>query len=274
MSSRVGPMLRHWRGVRRLSQLDLSLLGNVSQRHLSFVETGRSQPSRQLLLHLARVLELPLRDRNALLHAAGYAPSYPATDWDDPAVAPVRRAVELLLERHDPAPAVVLDRRWDLVTANRSAASLVATLAGPDAVARAGGNAMRLLVAEDGLRPTIVNWDEAAAELAERIRTEAAAYPDDADLAALAAELLEAIGPLQPRRPDQAMELLVPLHFRAGDLEVRTFSMLATVGSALDVTLSELVVELFHPADQASAAALECLAGQPPAVVTSAGRGR
>jgi transcriptional regulator with XRE-family HTH domain len=258
--SSVGSLLKHWRAVRRVSQLDLALQAHVSQRHLSFVETGRAQPGRQLLVHLGEVLDLPLRDRNALLQAGGYAPRYPETAWDDPAVAPARRAVEFLLDQHQPYPAVVLDRRWNLVTANRAAGALLASIADPAALEASGGNVMRLLVHPEGLRRAIVNWDEVAAELVERVRTEAAGYPDDAGLQELAAELLDEIGPLPDRPPDAPLEVLVPMHFRVAGRDVRTVSMLATLGSALDVTLSELVVELFHPADAASAAALRQLA--------------
>lgn len=258
--SSVGPLLKHWRAVRRVSQLDLALQAHVSQRHLSFVETGKAQPSRQLLVHLGEVLDLPLRDRNALLQAGGYAPRYPETDWDDPAMAPARRAVEFLLEQHEPYPAVVLDRRWNLVTANQAAGALLSQVASPAALEDSAGNVMRLLVHPEGLRHAIVNWREVAAELVERVRTEAAGYPDDADLQVLAAELIEAIGPVPERAPDTPLEVLIPIHLRLADRDIRTFSMLATVGSALDVTLSELVIELFHPADEASAAALRQLA--------------
>lgn len=261
--SSVGPLLKHWRSVRRVSQLDLSLQAHVSQRHLSFVETGKAQPSRQLLVHLGEVLALPLRDRNALLQAGGYAPRYPQNTWDAPSMAPARRAVEFLLDRHEPYPAVVLDRRWNLVTANRAAGTLISALARPDGIAAANGNAMRLLAHPDGLRSAIVNWDEVATELAERVRSESAAYPDDAELADLAAEILELMAPLPDRPHDAPLEVLLPVHFRRDEVEIRTFSMLTTVGSALDVTLSELVVELFHPADEASAVALRSLAHAP-----------
>jgi transcriptional regulator with XRE-family HTH domain len=257
--STVGPLLRHWRSVRRVSQLDLSLRAHVSQRHLSYVETGKAEPSRQLLVHLGEVLELPLRDRNALLQAGGYVPRHPQTGWDDPGMAPVRRAIQFLLDRHEPYPAVVLDRRWQLVTANAAAAALIGAVARPAAIEAAGGNLMRLLVHPDGLRHAVVNWEEVAGELAERIRGEAAGYPRDAELQALAAELVEAMGPLPTRPPDAPLELLLPVHLRIAGADVRMFSMLASVGSALDVTVSELVIELFHPADEASAGMLRRL---------------
>lgn len=255
----VGALLRHWRTVRRRSQLDLSLEADVSQRHLSFVETGRSRPSRELILHLAAVLDVPLRDRNALLQAGGFAAVYPQSHWDDPELAPAREAIELLLRRHEPYPAIVMDRHWSLVDANAAAARLIGVMGGPDAMAVAEGNAMRLLVHPEGLRPAIVNWDEVGAHLADRIAREAASYPDDDALQELAAELLDLVGEVPMSPPDVVLPLVIASRLRRGEVEVATLSMLASVGGALDVTLSELVVELFYPSDPASAATLEAL---------------
>lgn len=259
--SAVGSLLRHWRTIRRLSQLELSLRADVSQRHLSWVETGRSRPSRELLLHLAAVLDVPLRDRNALLQAGGFAAVYPQTRWDDAAMSPAREAIAFLLRRHEPYPAVVLDRQWGLVDANPAAVGMIAAMGGDQALAVADGNAMRLLVHPDGLRRSIVNWEEVGGHLADRITREAASYPDDTVLQDLASEMLDLIGPVPRTGPDAALPLVVESHMRSGDVEVATLSMLASVGGALDVTLSELVVELFYPADPASAATLEALAG-------------
>lgn len=268
MSSTTGPtdrapagaLLRHWRELRRLSQLELSLRADVSQRHLSWVETGRSRPSRNLLLHLARVLEVPLRDCNALLHAGGFAAAYPETRWDHEQLAPVREAIESLLVRHEPNPAIVLDRRWSLVDANDAAVRLITTFGGPKAMAVAEGNAMRLLVHPEGLRGAIANFDLVGGHLADRIEREAASYPDDDDLAVLAAELVALIGDVARAAPDAPLPLVISSTLCRGDDEVSLMSMLASVGGALDVTLSELVVELFYPTDPASAATLETLA--------------
>ena len=260
MPSAVGPLVRHWRQVRHLSQLDLSLQSGVSQRHLSFVETGRSHPSRQLLLHLARVLEVPLRDRNALLQAGGFAGVYPQSGWEDAELQPAREAIEFLLRRHEPYPAVVLDRHWNLVQANRAAGHLIARFSTPGGLEAADGNAMRLIVHPDGLRSCIVDWAEVGGHMADRISREAASYPDDEGLQRLAEELLALIGDVPHSPPDAALPLIVETHLRRDDDEVTLFSMLATVGGALDVTLSELVVELFYPADPASAATLETMA--------------
>jgi transcriptional regulator with XRE-family HTH domain len=256
----AGALVRHWRQLRRLTQLDLSLRADVSQRHLSWVETGRARPSRELLLHLSRVLDVPLRDRNALLHAGGFAPAYAETGWDDEDFAPVRDAIGLLLARHEPNPAVVLDRRWSLVDANDAAVRLITTFGGTRAMAVAEGNAMRLLVHPDGLRRAIVNFDEVGGHLADRIVRKAASYPDDHELATLAEELLSLVGDVPRAQPDASLPLVIASTLRHGDVEVALLSMLASVGGALDVTLSELVVELFYPLDPGSAATLEELA--------------
>lgn len=232
----------------------------VSQRHLSFVETGRSRPSRQLLLHLARVMDLPLRDRNALLRAGGFVGVYPHSDWDDPALRPARDAIEFLLRRHEPYPAVVLDRHWNLVSANPAAGRLIERFASSDGLAEADGNAMRLIVHPSGLRRSIVNWEEVGGHLADRIRREAASYPDDEALQERAHDLLSLVGDVPQGAPDAPLPMTIETHLRDGDVEVSTISMLATVGGALDVTVSELVVELFYPADPTSAATLESLA--------------
>ena len=260
MPNAVGPLVRHWRQVRHLSQLDLSLRSGVSQRHLSFVETGRSRPSRQLLLHLARVLDVPLRDRNALLQAGGFAGVYPQSGWEDAELQAARAAIEFLLRRHEPYPAVVLDRHWNLVKANAAAERLIAGFSTPRGLEAAAGNAMRLIVHPAGLRSCIVDWEEVGGHMADRISREAASHPDDEALQELADELLHLIGDVPHSAPDASLPLIVETHLRRGRDEVTLFSMLATVGGALDVTLSELVVELFYPADPGSAATLETMA--------------
>lgn len=260
----VGRLLRHWRGLRRMSQLDLSIAAEVSQRHLSWVETGRSHPSRDLLLHLADVLDIPLRDRNALLQSGGFAAVYSQTSWDDEQFAPVRDAIQFLIHRHEPNPALVMDRHWSLVDANMAAVRLISVFGGPQSMAVAEGNMMRLLVHPDGLRPAIQNFDEVGGHLADRIAREAANYPDDTELSALADELVGLIGDV-PRSPGDAhLPLVITSDLKKGDLDVSLMSTIATVGGALDVTVSELVVELFHPTDPASAATLEALAAAPP----------
>src|SRR4051794_15794523 len=167
----VGPLLRDWRRRRRLSQLDLALEAGVSARHVSFVETGRSRPSPQMVLHLAEQLEVPLRDRNQMLLAAGYAPLYAQRPLEAPELEPVRRALDLVLAGHEPYPALVVDRAWDIVAANQSAGMLLEGVApgllGPPA------NAMRVALHPDGLAPRIANLGEWRAHLLERLGRQA-----------------------------------------------------------------------------------------------------
>jgi len=163
--SAFGRLLREWRARRRVSQLDLAMEAGVSSRHVSFVETGRSQPGREMVLMLARVLDVPLRDRNELLMAAGYAPLYRATDLDAPALEQARRALDFMLRQQEPYPAIVVDRAWNLLKANGGAVRLVEAFADPEAASEWGGNAMRLMFHPRGFRPYIVNWEAMAAAL-------------------------------------------------------------------------------------------------------------
>jgi transcriptional regulator with XRE-family HTH domain len=173
----VGDLLRDWRRRRRLSQLDVSLDAAVSARHLSFVETGRSKPSRELVLHLAEHLDVPLRDRNALLLAAGYAPAYSETPLDDYTMAPVRAALDKILAGHAPFPAVIVDRRWDLVSANAPALALLGDGVAPELL-EPPANAMRVCLHPDGLAPRIVNLPEFGAHLLTRLTRQSALAPD------------------------------------------------------------------------------------------------
>lgn len=163
--SAFGRLLREWRARRRVSQLDLAVEAGVSSRHVSFIETGRAQPSREMVLMLARVLDVPLRDRNDLLMAAGYAAMYCATDLDAPALEQARRAFEFMLRQQEPYPAIVVDRHWTILKANGGAVRLVEAFADPSAMAEWGGNAMRLMFHPRGFRPHIVNWEAIAAAL-------------------------------------------------------------------------------------------------------------
>lgn len=251
----MGDLLRDWRVRRRLSQLDLSNQATVSARHLSFVETGRSKPSRELVLHLAEHLDVPLRERNALLHAAGYAPVYQETPIDATDMAPVRAALDTLLERHEPFPAVVVDRHHDLVTANRTAQRLFTGRVSA-ALLEPPVNALRLTFHPDGLAPDIVNLAQLGAHLLAQLDREIDASADPG-LVALAAELRGYPGVCEPTGPsDVADRLFVPLVLRSDSGELRFFSTIATFGTALDVTVAELSVETFFPADEATAAAL------------------
>jgi transcriptional regulator with XRE-family HTH domain len=250
-SAGIGPLLREWRSRRRLSQMELALDADVSARHLSFVETGRSQPSRELVLQLADQLEVPLRERNALLLAAGYAPAYAQRALGDEAMAPVREALERLLKGHEPFPAVAVDRQWELVSANAPALAMLADGVDP-ALLEPPVNTLRVTLHPAGLAPRITNLAEYSSHLLHLVAHEAAASGDPA-LVALHEELrgYPGVDP-SPPPPDPARSLFIPLQLG----ELRFFSTIARFGTALDVTVAELAIESFFPADARTAAAL------------------
>ena len=249
----VGPLLRDWRRRRRLSQLDLALDAGVSARHLSFVETGRSRPSREMVMHLAEQLEVPLRDRNGMLLAAGYAPAYRERTLDDPEMKPVREALDLVLKGHEPYPAVVVDRGWNMVAANTSVGALLEGVA-PELLAPPV-NVLRLSLHPGGMAPRILNLGEWRAHLLERLERQVALTGDEA-LAALHEELSAYPGPADSREEPRTHEIAVPLRLRAGDAELSFVSTIATFGTAVDITLAELSIESYFPADAATADAL------------------
>jgi transcriptional regulator with XRE-family HTH domain len=252
----VGELLRQWRTRRRMSQMKLALQAEVSTRHLSFVETGRSRPSRDMVLHLGEQLDLPLRERNQLLLAAGFAPVYTQTALDAPHMAAVRDAVRLVLKGHEPYPAVVVDRTWHLVEANASVALFTEGL--PSELLVPPVNVLRVSLHPSGVAPNIVNLGEWRAHLLGRLKRQVA-LTSDAELAQLYEELREY--PCDQPEPDVELpgpgEVIVPLRIRAGDQELSFFSTVATFGTPLDITLSELVIESFFPADAATAQALQ-----------------
>src|SRR3954452_22112004 len=212
----VGPLLRDWRSRRRLSQMELALDGDVSARHLSFVETGRSKPSRELVLQLADHLEVPLRERNALLLAAGYAPAYAQRALGDDAMAPVRDALERLLKGHEPFPAVAVDRQWELVSANAPALALLTDGIAPELL-EPPANTLRISLHPDGLAPRIANLFEYSAHLLQLVAREAAATGDPA-LLALHEELRVYPGVYPAPRPhDPADSLFIPLRLKTPD---------------------------------------------------------
>lgn len=260
-----GPLLRRWRTRRRLSQLDLAVEAGVSTRHLSFIETGRAQPSREMVLLLARALDVPLRDRNDLLTSAGFAPIYRATSLEAPALAQVRRALEFILRQQEPYPALVLDRHWNVLRVNDGSARVQAAFLDPKAVAELGPpNAMRLMFHPSGFRPWIVNWEATAASLIQWLHRDVATGFADAETRALLAELLSY--PDVPRQwraldLDASPAPFLPIEFRRNDLCLRYFTTLTTLGTPHDITLQELRVESFFPADEATEAASRRLAG-------------
>lgn len=258
----VGELLRDWRQRRRFSQLDLALDADISTRHLSFVETGRAKPSRGLLLHLAEHLDVPLRERNALLLAAGYAPIYRETPMDAAAMAPVRDALDKILTGHEPYPAMIVDRCWNLVAANTPAIDLLTEGIAPELLTPPV-NALRIALHPQGVAPRIVNLAAYSAHLLTRLQRQAA-LSGDPDLDALYRELMAYPGvhPGTPAGAEPAAMLFHPLRLRTAAGELQFFSTLATFGTALDITLAELAIESFFPADEHTTAALPGRPGQ------------
>ncbi len=253
----VGEMLRDWRQRRRRSQLDLALEAEVSARHLSFVETGRSSPSRDMILALAERLEVPLRDRNTLLAAGGFAPVFPERRLDDPALGAARRAMDVVLAGHEPFPAIAIDRHWTMVAANRAVAPL---LQGVDpALVTPPVNVLRLSLHPGGLAPRIANLPEWRAHLLDRLRRQVEQTADGI-LQNLLAELRAYPKPPGPPHPgpeaDKAYAgVVVPLRLRTDSAVFSFFSTTTVFGTPVDVTLSELALEAFYPADEATTAA-------------------
>ncbi len=257
----IGGLLRGWRQRRRLSQLDLAIAAEVSTRHLSFVETGRARPSREFVIHLAEQLEVPLRQRNSLLLAAGYAPVYRQTPLGADEMTPVRAALDKIIRGHQPFPALVVDRCWDLVTANDAALDLL-TEGVSTALLAPPSNALRVSLHPDGMAPRIVNFAEWATHLLERLDRQIA-VTGDPDLGALAEELrtYPGVGAGQ-ESADLANRLFVPLVLRHSGRELRFFSTISTFGTALDITIAELAIESFFPADAATTDALASQGGR------------
>ncbi|MGI8428904.1 MAG: helix-turn-helix domain-containing protein [Solirubrobacteraceae bacterium] len=251
----VGELLRAWRRRRNISQLELALNATVSSRHVSFVETGRSNPSREMVLHLAEHLDVPLRERNGLLLAAGYAPLYAERSLETEEMAPVRQALDRFLSAHEPYPAVVIDRHHNLMDANDAVHWLIegvaADLLAPPA------NALRVALHPRGMARRIVNFGEWSAHLLQRLGREATLTGDD-DLARLHEELLSYPGVERQPPHDELVgaEIILPLRVRHDDGELAFFSTISTFGTAIDITLSELAIEAFYPANAATATRL------------------
>jgi transcriptional regulator with XRE-family HTH domain len=241
-----------------MSQLDFALDAEISQKHLSFIETGRSVPSRDMVVRLAEVLDVPLRDRNSMLVAAGYAPLYAARDLDDRSLAPARAAIDLLLEGHEPFPALALDRRWTMVSANGPARALLALVTEPSVLAPPL-NVLRLTLHPLGLAPAIANLAEWRHHLLDRLRRQIRATADP-ELVALLDEL-EAYpgetGAPTPTREDPGFgDVFIPLRLNLPGGQLSFFSTTTVFGTPVDVTLAEIAVESFFPADEATRAAL------------------
>jgi transcriptional regulator with XRE-family HTH domain len=255
--AQVGALLREWRTRRRMSQLDLALEAGVSTRHLSFLETGRSRPSPEMVLHLAERLDVPLRERNRLLLAAGYAPVYEERPLDDPEMEPVHDAIRLVLDGHDPNPALAVDRGWALVAHNAGAALLMAAL--PDDLLAPPMNVLRASLHPDGLAPRIANLRQWKEHVLDRLARQAMLSGDPA-LRTLYQEL-EGYPAPGADEPDPlalpSTDVAVPLRLRTGDGgELRFLSTVTTFGTPVDITVEELSIESFFPADAFTAEAL------------------
>jgi transcriptional regulator with XRE-family HTH domain len=265
-ASPVGQLIKQWRERRRLSQLSLAVDAEISTRHLSFIETGRAQPSRDMVLLLARALEVPPRSRNDLLTAAGYAPMYRETPLDAPAMTDVRRALDFMLRQQEPFPGLVIDGHWNLLMTNEGASRLTGMFLTPEDVAAVGGppNAMRLFYHPRGMRPYVVNWEAAAAALIQWLHLDLARGLGDAETRKLLAELLSYPDVPQKWRTldlDITPAPFLAIEMRKGDLHVKFFSTLTSLGVPYDITLHELRVECFFPADAASEKLFRDLAG-------------
>jgi transcriptional regulator with XRE-family HTH domain len=257
---RLSDALRQWRARRRISQLELAVRAGTTQRHVSFIESGRSVPGRAMVVRLAESLEIPLRDRNALLLAAGYAPAYPETRYDGPRLAPVRTALENILDGHLPYPAVIVNRHGDLVAANDGFRALTRGVA-PELLTPPV-SVPRVLLHPRGMAPRIVNFSEWAWHVIDRLHQETARNPSDR-LQDLVNEL-EQLAPDRPRQPGpDYLGFAVPLRLRSGDAELRLLTTLTHFGTATDVTIAELRLEAFLPCDEATAGILTALSGRP-----------
>jgi transcriptional regulator with XRE-family HTH domain len=253
----IGERLREWRQKRRLSQMDLALDAEISTRHLSFLETGRAAPSRDMVLRLAEGLEVPLRERNALLLAAGFAPVFPERSYDDPGLAVARTAVEAVLHAHMPFPALAIDRRWTLLASNAGLAPLLAgvspkLLEGPV-------NVLRVSLHPEGVAPRIANLAEWRGHILSRLRRQLA-ESGDAALADLVRELTAYPGGETHPRAGEGL-ITVPFRLKTPDGELSFLSATMTFDSPLDVMVSELAIETFLPADAATAKALHAFSG-------------
>jgi transcriptional regulator with XRE-family HTH domain len=255
-----GERLRRWREQRRLSQLDLALQADVSTRHLSFVETGRAAPSRDMVLRLAEHLEVPLRERNDLLLSAGFAPAYAETPLDAPPMSAVREALRQVLSGHEPYPALVVDRHWNLVDANRAVGLFTADLA-PDLL-DPPVNVLRASLHPRGFAPRIVNLAEWRGHLLHRLQRQVA-LTGDGELAALYEELRGYPSPPVASVAPEHSAVVVPLRIRSDSGELSFFSIVASIGTPMDITVSELVVESFFPADQHTASVLQAAFSDP-----------
>lgn len=251
MTTQFGGLLREWRETRKVSQLDLGLSANVSARHISFLETGRSRPSRAMVLNLGEVLEVPRGSRNAMLHAAGFAPSYRARQHDEAEMAPINSALEWMLEKHMPYPAFVLDRHWNIVRANAMATMMLSQMG-----LAADANLIEALLDETSLPSIIENWQEVARHLAQRLRAESSHLGGDACLEQMAARLSAQAGAGSPDI-GSGTQAIIPTRYRLGEATLSFFSTMSRFSTAEDIALADWKIEHLFPADEATRQMLE-----------------
>lgn len=256
MPTSFGARLRWWRMRRGLSQLHLAGAAGTTQRHVSFLESGRTQPSREMVLRLAIALDVPLRQQNALLLAAGFAPAWRESDLTAPELATVKQALDYMLAQQEPFPAIVVDRRWNVLRANAGAGRLTAFLTGPSPAPASQDtvNLAEWLLSPDGLRPFLVNWQEVAIHFLRGVQADASA-DGTPETAALLQRLLAYPGvPALSQVPalEEPPPPVLAMHFRQGQTSLRLFTTIATLGTPQDVTVQELRIECFFPADAAT----------------------
>ncbi len=253
-----GAILKQWRDRRSFSQLELALTSQVSQRHISFLESGRAKPSQEMILQLATVLEIPFRHQNLMLSAAGFAPIHTETDLSAPEMASVCKAINCMLSQQEPYPAIVIDRYWNLLLANQGANRFLNIFIAPEKLqtlfcVNGKINLMRFAFDPQGLRPFIVNWEELAGHLLQRVYREANSSIESEQSTLLFDELM--------RDPDTAElwktstkspqnDLILTTHFKRNDLDLSFFSTIATLGTPYDITLQEIRIECLFPADE------------------------
>ncbi|HEY9628224.1 MAG TPA: helix-turn-helix domain-containing protein [Coleofasciculaceae cyanobacterium] len=255
-----GLLLKQWRSQRGFSQLDLAVMSQVSQRHISFLESGRAKPSREMVLQLADVLEIPLRQQNLMLTTAGFAPIHAETDLSAPEMASVRKALDFMLQQQEPYPAIVVDRYWNLLLTNQAATRLLTAFISPEQLQahfyRDGKiNLMRAMFHPQGFRPFVVNWEDFSGHLLQRLHREAIAEGESEQSKTLLDELMRYPGIAEVwHRSEQLAQsnLLLTVHLKRADLELKFFSTIATLGTPYDITLQELRIECLFPADDAT----------------------
>jgi transcriptional regulator with XRE-family HTH domain len=244
----LGDFLRYWRRQRGKSQLDLSLDTGVSQRHISFVESGRSVPSRELLLGLAKTLDVPLREQNALLLASGYAPVYLESTWDAPEMAVVTRVVDLMLRQHEPHPAIVMDRYWNVLKTNDASPRFFGSFVDLSRRLKPR-NLLDLMFDPDGMRPFIEDWDEVASGLLQRVYREAIGHVTDKRTIELLDRLKKYPGVKELRVPRKSQAPILPITFVRSGERISYFSMISTVGLPQDITAQEFRIECMFPTE-------------------------